>query len=689
MNDSEPFGAIHGITEEDFWSQLHVPEGATAPEHLAEAIRLGLAGEKDRAYAALTDYYRTGRSDAWALAQEAATASHAPTRAKIRKTIALSLADITDTSPDAIPLVSPVIRPSPKVSLLLSGIHTTLHTAMPLTYHLIRTGDPTVRPFLCQLLAAGRRNSTRLTTRGHYPIFEMLAGHEQYQFFWWTWLALAHTGPVPTATAEAALKLLLGLGRAMRQHTDRYIVHNIYTAACYAFLFLTRTVREFKHAPEWDHHALAMLDRDFDRAWFADGGHLERNWGYGYYTLSRLTNAWKFARRTGGLGEFEAHFADGLRRAYRFYAATLDASDRTPGFGDEGGPTVRGEVLDEALASGLFPPGTPRDLGVDRSKSCLMATSGVAILRNGADKESTFADITFGDFAGWHSHMDLLSMDLRAMGDILLQEVPRFGPYEHPMDVLWRGTEAHNQLLVDTFHYDARPCIGQDIAWHSDDRVDYFSGYHTAYRQVPPQEGWRTHHASADLIVRRTVVFVKNPGYLAVLDAVFEETTGRFNRSTSAWWHSPRRFRPLGQDRARTLGKKACLLVWAYPESLRRMETGIDFTREDSAGQPHGDMEWHSLRTRCWMPLPYDGCLGFFTVLFPFQGKPPAVRITPLPLSGAPRYRAGAFSVTTPAGTDVLALNPERMTNLKFRGQSFPQRALITLSNRRGTSRVE
>jgi len=478
------------------------------------------------------------------------------------------------------------------------------------------------------------------------------------------------------------MKLIMGLGRAMQRQTERYIVHNIYTAGCYGLFFLARTMREFREADAWERQALRSLDLDWDRAFFPDGGHLERNWGYGAFTLERLTHTWQFAMRTGGMGGREEHFLAGLRRAYRFFAATLDPNELGPGFGDEGLMHL-GHLLDRAVKSGVFPPGTPRDLGVDRGSSRLMRDSGVAVMRNGAGRRAAWVAVTFGDYAGWHSHMDLLSMNFRALGAVLLQEVPRFGPYAHPLDVLWRAPEAHNQLLVDAFHYDSRPCIGEDVFWHSDARVDLFSACHRAYRQVPPLEH-RTHHQSADLVVRRTVVFVKDPGYALVLDSVRCEDGSGFNRATSCWWHSPRAFRVEGAGMARTCGSPGCILAWARPQSVRRIETGADFTPQDTEGcEPPFSRQWHHLRARTWMPAGYEGALGFATVLYPFAGRRPAVSIRALPLAGAEPWRAEAFEVRSPAGRDVFILNPELLPGVRFGG-----RARISLGGGRGTVEV-
>ncbi|MHB0939553.1 MAG: heparinase II/III family protein [Armatimonadota bacterium] len=655
--------AIHDITEADFWSSLAPPPDDPAPELLAEAIRLGQAGEKGQAYASLAQYHLAARGTLWQLACEEAK--------KVEK---LSTSELNR-------LIKPLNQAPDTTDLDI------LRAAMDAFYQValqvIKTGNPKARAFLVNALLSVLRNSRSLPKVGVYPLYGMLGAHYQYQCFWTAYLALLHTGGVPAEAAEAALKLLLGLGREMCRVTARYMVHNIFTAANYGLFYIARSLPEFREAATWDEQTLCNLDTDLDRSFYADGGHLERNWWYGFYTARRLTDIRSFALRTGGLRGREEHFLAGLQRAYRFYAYTLDGNNLPPSYGDEGGLKPMDIVFEKALSEGIFPPDTPPDLGVDRGRSYLMEGAGVAIMRNGAGRDSAYATVSFGEFAGWHSHHDLLSLNFRALGEVLIEEVPRFGPYEHPMDILWRGPEAHNQLLVDTFLYDARPIVGQDVHWYSDNRVDYFSAYHTAYRTAPRDEH-RDFQMSADLIVRRTMVFVKDPGYLLVMDSVRPDDGDRFNRATSQWWHSPQPFRMLGDGRARTTGRNACLLTWAYPESVRRMKTGDDFLPEDLP-EPHRPAQesWHHLRLRTWMEQPYDGCLGFITVLLPFAGDPPGVEIRSLPLAGSARYRAEQIEVTTPAGRDTFLLNPERLPDVST------DRTRIELGNGRGKVVVE
>lgn len=568
----------------------------------------------------------------------------------------------------------------------LEIVHSVMNALDDVALQVVKTGHAGGRQFLLNGLRAAWRNAEGLQTCGKvYPLYGMLGAHHQYRSAWFAYQALLHSGPVPEDVTLAAMKLLLGQGLEMYRVTGRYMVHNIFTAANYGLFYVARTLPEFRDAAAWEAQALGNLNTDFDRSFYADGGHLERNWWYGYYTVRRLTNTWKFAQRTGGLGAYAEHIHAGLRRAYKFYAYTLDASGLPPSFGDEGGLKNLEQVLDEAVSEGVFPLDTPHDLGVDRTVSYLMDGAGVAIMRNGGRPEDVYANISFGEYAGWHSHHDLLSLNFRALGEVLVEEALRFGPYEHPMDILWRGPEAHNQLVVDTFHYDCRPIVGQDVHWHSDAMVDYFSAYHTAYRQQPPDEH-RVFQNSSDLIVRRTLVFVKDPGYLLVLDSVRQEGRETFNRATSLWWHGPQPFRPLGDGLARTAGRKACLLAWAYPETIRRVETGDDFLPEEITEhhKPPISDSWHSLRLRSWIDQPYSGCLGFATVLYPFVTYPPAVHIRPLGLPGSVRYRAEGFEVITPAGRDRIILNPERLPDF-----ASGVRAEIALGKGRGKVVVE
>src|SRR5690606_26792058 len=129
---------------------------------------------------------------------------------------------------------------------------------------------------------------------------------------------------------------------------------------------------------------------------------------------------------------------------------------------------------------GLFDEADGLTLGVDREKSCLLKPSGFAVMRNGDKPDSTFISLNFGQFAGWHSHQDLLSLNFWSQGETLLEEHGRFGPYGIPLDQIFRAPEAHNLLTIDGMVYNCQPVKGENVAWHSDERIDYFSATHQA-----------------------------------------------------------------------------------------------------------------------------------------------------------------------------------------------------------------
>jgi len=69
---------VFDISEDDFWSHLHVPEGTPGAEALARAVRHGLAGRKRSAYAALGAFHRAARGESWQMARERAGPGSGP-----------------------------------------------------------------------------------------------------------------------------------------------------------------------------------------------------------------------------------------------------------------------------------------------------------------------------------------------------------------------------------------------------------------------------------------------------------------------------------------------------------------------------------------------------------------------------------------------------------------------------------
>ena len=134
-----------------------------------------------------------------------------------------------------------------------------------------------------------------------------------------------------------------------------------------------------------------------------------------------MSHAFEMGQRFGALTKGDAAaFRSTIRNAYRWFAKTMGPTDHLPGYGD-GHLGDGAAVLDQARR--FFPASAGRSLGVDRAKSYCLRPSGFAILRNGDQPKSTYLNISFGPFWGWHSHLDTLGLNLFSHGKPLLEEL--------------------------------------------------------------------------------------------------------------------------------------------------------------------------------------------------------------------------------------------------------------------------
>ena len=672
--------SICDIGEKDFWSAMCAPKSGPGREILAEAIRLGEAGRKTRAYARLAEYHRASLAGEWDLLRRTvqdAPPSHPARSGQTAEDVLRHKIHTWHTT---------VVQFGEEIDWDFDktdkyGFHY-LGWLAPAVQRFLAKGEKRYRDGLMEIVVSyyRARNRVRHPKQSIHLVYYELGAWAKTKALLPLYLALLHSGEIPAATHEAFMKLFLGFARSLYQRQQSYRGGNWQIVGCSGLLTLAYVFPEFAQRSAWKRRALKYLKAHLTRDFYADGGHKERCWGYGYMSLNGVIDAYRVAERHDGLGKDAALFRRTIRAAFRWFARTLGPKERKPAWGDCQLSSGSG-ILDAGRA--FFPAGIGRGLGVDRGASCSLKPSGFAIMRNGEAPRSAYLNISFGPWAGWHSHMDTLALNFWAEGEPLLEEVGRFGGYGEALTIVFRAPESHNQLTIDAMHYDimnTHTRAGRDPVWHSTPEADFLTAWHRAYRNQPnePQSVWA--------IVRRTVVFVKDPGYALVFDGAWKESS--FGQdgpgfSVTQNWHSPFPFKVVAPGVVRTKGRAACLLAFARGEYLRRLETGADFAGDEATGTREYP-ERHYLRARRWMPVQYQGASGFGTLLYPFSGKMPRASIRPLPLKGAPKYRADAFEVTTPRGRDVIVLNPDQMPGLSFRGKLFPHRARLRLGNRRG-----
>lgn len=678
---------IARISAKKFWQTLRVPAERKNTEKLARAIRLGRGGKNRDAWRLLGEYHREALANEWNVrAESARTANLLPKtelRDLYRNRINVWHNLVIDFGPE-------IDWHRQHLGKNIPGFHYFAWFA-PAVHHFIQTKDAEAGAWIKKTLLSYfkalpglSKNFTADGASSGLP-FDCLCCRGKEGIVPTAYLALLQQELDPELIG-ACVRLFLGMGRAMKRRMDYEATQrkkangNISVAGVHALFILSRIFPEFSESASWTERAQERFSYFADESFFADGGYCERVWGYGVGALSYLSGSWLAAQRYGGLGAADKKLRQALLRAFRWYAKTLGPRERQPTFGDgEPSPRITRNAMD--LAEKVFPE-KGRYLGVDRTKSYLLKPSGFAILRNGDDADSVYLNLSFAKYAGWHSHYEQLSLNLWAFDTPIIEELDRWGPYHNPLDILVRAPEAHNQFLVDGMVFDPRYEDAFDIGWFSNEKVDCFTGAHRAYRfEVFAFKGPGTFNMNG--VVRRTVILVKDAGYVLVMDSVYDENHSGFNRGVSQYWHSPFPFVVLGKTDVRTQGEVGCHLSFAREHGLRRLECTTDFAGDEVeyTGQYS---ERYSLRARRWGRVEEAGMPGFATLLQPFKGALPEAVIRPLPTENGEPYRAEGYEIITPFGTDRLLLNPEKRREIICDGEPVTGRGLLLLGNNRG-----
>lgn len=677
MFRNPPPKSVTDISDHDLWSSIRVSPHCCNKELLKSAINHGLAGRKAKAYQALAEYHRESMADEWLYQQSEAMSCPAPRPALLRQTLSHK---INCWHKETIQFGKKIDWNPPGLSTV-DGFHYFGFFA-PVVNAYLQTGHKRYADFIKDIVVQYKeyQNGKNWTPWYKLIVYNQLAASAKLRSWLPAYLGLIHNNQLTTKASESFIKHFLGFGRMMRLSSRTFVAHNIATHGCRCLLTLGRLFPEFKEASAWDKLGTLRICQQATRGYHPDGCHDERVWGYSSATLSSIAESYKLAKRYGGLGDKDKVVLKGIRNAYRFFAKTVGPAPEygQPTYGDSG----QGSFANILKAGQqFFPEGTGLDLGIDRTESCIFKPSGFAIMRNGDDKRSSYINLSFGKYAGWHSHQDLLGMNFWAYGKPLLEELGRFAPYAMPLDTLFRSPEAHNLLTIDGMVYNAQNIRAEDVSWYSDDTVDYFSATHWAYHYFCYGRGERADNSpNTEAKVRRTILFVKDPGYAIVMDSVIDRFSGKpFKDAITQNWHSPFPFTRIGPQSVATRGKVGCVLSFAHAEGLARLDRSTDFTKGE--GEVWGvAYDRHALKARRWMGLNHQGTAGFTTLIYPYRGKRPDVSIRATGTDPDNFWRDESLEVVTPHGIDKIHLSPERRT-----GRDKRPRATVSLAHRRGS----
>jgi len=265
-----------------------------------------------------------------------------------------------------------------------------------------------------------------------------------------------------------------------------------------------------------------------------------------------------------------------------------------------------------------------------------------------------------------HGHADALSIEVSAFGEPMLVD-PGFWTYNGAEEWhrYFRETEGHNTVVVDgrsqaefrgRLKWSNAPRT-ETHEWLSLGAFDYAEGSHSGYQRL-----------ASPVTHLRTVAFVK-PHYWVVRD----ELTGEGKHTLERCFHfaTAEVLRDIAANAVytRLMNGRANLAVVPVERDGVKLEL--------ARGGPSSAAGWLAVgyerkvqaaaakyRSTCLLPC------AFHTVLVPFRGDAPGVRVANRPIEsdeGSPLDRA--FEVSRPGGSDIWAFSSGRTA--RFHNQWF------------------
>jgi len=450
-------------------------------------------------------------------------------------------------------------------------------------------------------------------------------------------------------THERLLKTILGAARWLYElerwegyRPGNWQIHGSYMLAQIAMVF-----PEFREADEWLRMALLRLQEHLNQDFFEDGGHSERaprNYTLATYLSYRNLSYLFSVYRVGDT--VARDIRQRMGNTIDWWISMLAPTGEIPAINDshrglfpvfvlrDGAeffqkPYVYG-VLNNLL--GTRPPATTPSLPSFVSRH--MPASGFTIMRSDWSREAFYMNINYGKWNGSHTHYDMLDFELYAYGRALAIDAGLGLTYDDPLYIPWyRSSRAHNMVTVNDQNIDREKCEGRNVAWSSDNRLDYFSAEHDGYIRLG------VHH-------RRQIVFVK-PRYWLVIDDLQSNKDG----DTLSWYiHTPSLLEQ-SNGRYRSTSTPGLLVVPVSAETTTRTGKGMAASTSNLTPGRTEEINWLALDK-----VSTAGSANRFVVLLaPFREQPESLRCIALSETH--------FQIRTSAYSDDLYLSSTPMDN--------------------------
>ena len=350
-----------------------------------------------------------------------------------------------------------------------------------------------------------------------------------------SWSLQTHTRMLKTILAAG--RWLYELERWEGYRPGNWQIHGSYMLSQIAMVF-----PEFRESHEWLRMGLLRMSQHLDQDFFADGGHSERcprNYSLATYlsfrNLAYLLDAYGINR------DLSLRIRASMGKTIDWWLAMLTPTGEVPAINDSHRGLFPTRILkdgsrifDKPDVNGILqhllhePVGANAPLPPFISRH--MPASGFSIMRSDWTPQALYLSVNYGPAAGFHTHFDLLDVELYAYGKPLAVDAGLGLTYDDPLYEPWyRSSRSHNMVVVNDSNIARDNNQGENVHWGSTGSLDYFSGEHHGYARFGVRE-------------RRQIAFVK-PSYWFMLDDLECNRSG----DTLSWYfHSPTPLQPSG-----------------------------------------------------------------------------------------------------------------------------------------------
>ena len=333
------------------------------------------------------------------------------------------------------------------------------------------------------------------------------------------------------------LKTVLAAGRWLQEleRWEGYRPGNWQVHGSYMLVQIALVFPELRESAAWLQTGLGRLRAHLRDDFYADGGHSER--APRNYTLATYLNYRNIAYLLGTYRrapEVRRAVRASLGRTIDWWLAMIAPTGEIPAIND----SQRGLFPVAVLRDGAALFGRPDALGVLRDifgertgahaplppfTSRHMPASGFSVMRSDWSPRALYLTVNYGPAAGFHTHRDMLDVEIYACGVPVAVDAGIGLTYDDPLYESWyRSSRAHNMVTVNDSSIEREGTAGEHIRWGSTPLLDYFAGEHRGYRRF-------------GITVRREIVFVK-PSYWFFRDAI---PRSRASDTLSWYFHTP------------------------------------------------------------------------------------------------------------------------------------------------------